>query len=150
MWSYSTDPSTSPKDEVRFLLGDTNQNDPLISDEEINYLIGKWSDPYICAAMGAEALSAKYASLIDRSVGSLSISYSQRSQQFADLAKRLRQQARSTAASSGGAGPQVFGIAWADKDEKDADTTLIPDTFDEGFMDNPGIDRTTRTSRTES
>ena len=37
-WSYSGDPSNSPLDRYRFLLGDTNPESPLMQDEEINFL----------------------------------------------------------------------------------------------------------------
>lgn len=38
-FSYSGDPSTSPLDECRFILGDTNADTPILQDEEIAYLI---------------------------------------------------------------------------------------------------------------
>jgi hypothetical protein len=136
VWTYGGDPSANTKDEVRFLLGDTVQADPQVSDEEIAYLLGKWPDPYTAAAQGAAALSATYSRLIDRTVGTLSISYSQKSQQFAQLAKDLRAQARSPEGAAGAA-PLTFGIAWAEKDEKDLDTSLVPDVFDQGMHDNP-------------
>ncbi|MCU0296702.1 MAG: hypothetical protein MUF33_00455 [Candidatus Nanopelagicales bacterium] len=136
-WTY-TDPSASPKDEVRFLMGDTDQDLPHMSDEEIAYLLGKY-DVETAAAQACEQLAAKYAGRIDRTVGSLTINYSQMTQQFADTAARLRKQSRSPeAVAAGGAGPLVFGIAHAEKDSKDADDSLVPDTFDEGFMDHPG------------
>ena len=38
-FSYSGDPMSSPLDECRFLLGDTNEASPILKDEEINYII---------------------------------------------------------------------------------------------------------------
>ena len=38
-WSYSGDPSSSETDECRFLVGDTDINEPVMQDEEIQYLI---------------------------------------------------------------------------------------------------------------
>lgn len=41
-WTYSKDPSTSPKDKYRFLLSDTDENDPIMQDEEILYIIATY------------------------------------------------------------------------------------------------------------
>ena len=34
-WTYSGDPATNARDSIRFLVGDTDTNDQLVSDEEI-------------------------------------------------------------------------------------------------------------------
>jgi hypothetical protein len=41
-WSYSGNPKESPIDEVRFLVGDTNEREPIMQDEEIQYLIDEY------------------------------------------------------------------------------------------------------------
>ena len=38
-WNYSGNPASSPVDECRFLIGDTNPNEPIMQDEEIQYII---------------------------------------------------------------------------------------------------------------
>lgn len=38
-FSYSGDPSTSPLMEARFLIGDTNPDEPIMQDEEVQFLI---------------------------------------------------------------------------------------------------------------
>lgn len=38
-FSYSGDPSSSKLDECRFLLGDTDENNPILQDEEVDYII---------------------------------------------------------------------------------------------------------------
>lgn len=38
-FNYSGDPASSTLDECRFLLGDTDENNPILQDEEINYII---------------------------------------------------------------------------------------------------------------
>lgn len=40
-FSYSGDPSGSTLDECRFLLSDTDKDNPILQDEEINYIIAK-------------------------------------------------------------------------------------------------------------
>ena len=38
-FSYSGDPSNIVLDEARFLIGDTDENEPIMQDEEIKYII---------------------------------------------------------------------------------------------------------------
>lgn len=38
-WTYSGNPTSSPIDECRFLLGDTRESEPIMQDEEIQYII---------------------------------------------------------------------------------------------------------------
>ena len=38
-WSYSGNPASGTRDELRFLLGDTNESEPMMQDEELDYLI---------------------------------------------------------------------------------------------------------------
>lgn len=38
-YSYSGNPSDTPLDECRFLLGDTDESNPILQDEEILYII---------------------------------------------------------------------------------------------------------------
>lgn len=38
-WTYSGNPANSQIDECRFLLGDTNASEPIMQDEEIQYII---------------------------------------------------------------------------------------------------------------
>lgn len=40
-FSYSGDPMHSQLDECRFLLGDTTEANPIMQDEEINYIIAQ-------------------------------------------------------------------------------------------------------------
>jgi len=41
-WSYSGNPVDSPTDDLRFTLGDTNVNEPVMQDEELQYLIATY------------------------------------------------------------------------------------------------------------
>lgn len=42
-WSYSGDPSKSTLDQYRFEIGDTLKDDPVLQDEEINYVLTKYA-----------------------------------------------------------------------------------------------------------
>lgn len=102
MWTYSGDPTASPKDEVRFLIGDTNSKDQELQDAEINYCIttvyGSLENAppqgnYLPAAYAADNLAAQYSRLADKTVGDLSITYSGRFTQFQAIAARLHARA---------------------------------------------------------
>lgn len=113
-WEYSGDPTTSAKDEVRFLLGDTDADNQLLSDEEIAFLVLQYPDQtglyanYRAAASGAYILSARYTKSMRKSVGSLSIDYGQLVTQFRDLGDSLMALANSPSGRKIG-GPQLGG-----------------------------------------
>lgn len=125
-WTYSGDPASSAKDEVRFLVGDTNTADQLVQDEEINYVLlahadaGSASINYRAAAEIAEAIAAKFARKADKAVGPLSIQAKQQHDHYVQLAGRLRKLAftgGSIAAFGtpvlGGGGQTYLGGKWA-------------------------------------
>lgn len=102
--TYSGDPLSSPTDEVRFLVGDTDPDSFYLSDKEINYclvLVYGFSPPAVYPAMGnylpaayaADAIIAKLKALVDESVGDLRVSYSHSQQQFQSVANRMRSRA---------------------------------------------------------
>lgn len=43
-WSYSGDPADSLLDASRFMLGDTIQSDPLMQDEEIQFILDTYGE----------------------------------------------------------------------------------------------------------
>lgn len=124
-WTYSGNPASSDRDEVRFLIGDTDSKDQLLSDDELDYILSVIPDPGAsyhnlkAASSACEAIAAKLSKVTDKSVGSLSISYSQRRQHYVDLAKDLAARATSSAASGspgvpvlGGGGQTYLGGDW--------------------------------------
>jgi hypothetical protein len=92
-WTYSGDPSASAKDAVRFTIGDTDDTDELISDEEVTYLISIHNGVGMASVGAARAIAAKYSRKADqsRAVGDLSLSqqYSQQSFNYHHLADHL-------------------------------------------------------------
>lgn len=89
-WTYSGNPAASTRDQTRFLLGDTDTNDQLVSDAEADYAIAATGSVFAAAARLAEHLSAKYARYPDEQTGQQSEKSSQRAEAFTALAKRLR------------------------------------------------------------
>jgi len=67
---YSGDPSTNNNDNVRFLIGDTF-DDELLNDAEIDYCLSRASDVVMsAAALACEAILMKYYSKPDVKMGS--------------------------------------------------------------------------------
>ena len=75
-WTYSGDPASSPRDEVRFLIGDTDASAPLLSDAEVDYALAQYPDPYGAAISCVRSLMAQAAKQAEstRKVGDLSLS----------------------------------------------------------------------------
>lgn len=127
-WTYSGDPSSSPLDEVRFLIGDTDAASPELQNEEITYqltIVNGTSPPpasgnFLPAAYAAESIAAKYSRRVDKSVGDLHISYGQLQKQFQAIANRLRSRATIAAVPF-----YVGGLDLAQKRANDADPNLV-------------------------
>jgi len=87
------DPTDSRKDAMRFLTGDVDPAQPLLHDEEIEYMISLWTDKsdYYVASYCAEAIAGKFARHIDVSVDSQSLGASALQDKFLSLAARLRE-----------------------------------------------------------
>ena len=88
-WTYSGDPSSSTRDAVRFLIGDTDTNDQLISNEEINYFVVEFNNARRSASEAARSIAAKFARLMNRSIGGLSADFSAKYRQYLELADNL-------------------------------------------------------------
>src|SRR6266508_3786304 len=60
-WSYSGNPASSPRNMVRFLIGDIEQGDQQINDAEIDAILAVEGRPHFAAATCARTLSINYA-----------------------------------------------------------------------------------------
>jgi hypothetical protein len=130
---YSGDPTQSPADSVRFLLGDTDNTDLLLSDGEIGFLLSEWSNVYDAAAAGADQLAAQFSREIDYSGDGISTTTSELQQQFIQLATQLRQLSKRKGRL---AAPYVGGISRADVEKALADGDTIQTMFATGMHDN--------------
>lgn len=136
-FTYSGDPTTSPRNAVRFLLNDTDSTSPLFTDEELTYLITEWGpDVYEICRAGAETLSSKFSRMADqttKSVGDISVtlSYRTKSKEYQDLAisflnRRMRKSP-----------PSPWANSDALKNSIDRTVTDYNTEFWVGQMDNP-------------
>ena len=94
-FTYSGDPSASALDQTRFLIGDTMEAGAMFQDAEIEYgLTQTGSVPLEAAVFLVRAGMARYSRAADKSVGDLSISYSQIAAGLKALLPVLEQQRR--------------------------------------------------------
>ncbi len=106
-----------------------------LSDESITAILAIESDPRMAAAICAESLAGKYAAAVDKKIGDLSISYSQRAKQWAEVAGKLRSSARSTLFT-----PWAGGLSEGDKAARRADTDLVQPSFTRRLFENEGAE----------
>jgi hypothetical protein len=90
-WTYSGDPQKSTKDAVRFLVGDTNSDEQLATDEEILFALSTGGDNmWVAASFIADALATKFATMADsEEIGPIKVQYTNRVQQYTLKAKAL-------------------------------------------------------------
>lgn len=95
-WTYSGDPSSSARDEVRFLIGDTDKARQLLSDAEIAWAVANFPSGgvgypnYRAAVHLINGLVSKYSSSTSKTVGSLSINKGQLVDQLRGRLEDLR------------------------------------------------------------
>ena len=130
-FSYSGDPSRTPRDAVRFYLGDTNSKRPLLDDREVDFAILQTPNQQLAAAVLAEHLMGKFAREADVSVGPVSKSFSAVSEAFKKKADQLRSEANKRV------GVSFPAITVSGKDKLEQDTNLTKPSFSVGFGDNP-------------
>jgi hypothetical protein len=134
MFSYSGDPSTSLLDEIRFYSQDIDETDPLVSDEEINYLIVNWekvsSSPLFLAAVVCDVIAAKFTREISFSADGISVGATELQNKFVALADSLRAQYQ---AQDIGGIPSAGGMLAGEE----YDSTIEPLVWAKGQHDNP-------------
>lgn len=139
-WTYSGDPSSTDRDEVRFLIQDTDTTDQQVSDEEIAYAVSNEPSNISAAIRICRVLSAKYARKPDKKVGDLSISWSQLSKRYSELAQELEDSDMVSMVPV----PYAGGISKSDKNSVELDTDRVDPSFTRGMHDNPSnIDEST-------
>lgn len=147
-FTYSGDPRTSNRDAVRYLIRDTDEADPQVSDEEIAYELSVAGDNAVRAAANcASSLAARYAQQVQtKTVGPLSISYAARAEDMRTMAADLR--SRADRGYGAGFAPYAGGISKSDKETNAADTDWDKGAFALGMHANPGGSATSILSAT--
>ena len=96
-WSYSEDvlnttTASGKLNTVRLLVGDTDETDQLIQDEEINFALTQSDNVYYAASWVANVIAAKFSRKVSTELdGQLRADYSDLSKQYHKLSGSLRQ-----------------------------------------------------------
>lgn len=134
-WTYSGDPTTSNKDAIRFLIGDTLPNDPQVYDGEISYAYTTRGTVYGAAAMCCRAMATQYSRRVDSVQSDLRTVYSSMAKAYAMRA--IEYDARAAIDGAGSAGLlYAGGISLVDKQTREDDTDRVKPQFNLGMTDN--------------
>lgn len=143
-FTYSGNPASSARDEVRFLCSDTSSQPWSVADAEIDYALTLYSanPPVIgqnfraAAECAANILGNLKGALADASVGDLHASYNNATLGFYEAAYcRLMQRANLQAVQ-----PYVGGASYSDKQAVDSDSDRVPVAHRIDGMRNPNSD----------
>lgn len=104
VWTYSGDPSSTDRDKVRFMIGDTDSQDPLLSDEEIMYLLDTKQSVQKAAQEACRAIIAKFAREVSYSLGPEKVEASDRLAHYKELLNELKAQSMEANAAPSWAG----------------------------------------------
>ena len=113
--TYTGAPATVQRDAVRFLARDTGPTTFVLTDAEVDFLIGSEANSYMAAAAACDAIVDR--AFTSKSIGELSLSTSKDS--YEALAKRLRLR---------GSSHQIFSVGGISKSDKlvyESDTDRI-------------------------
>lgn len=91
-WTYNGDPSRSDSDAVRFLIGDTIRERPLLDDREVEWIITQTENLNLRAALACEALWSRFLAISDYTVGSVSKKFSDVAAKFKERAEDFRRE----------------------------------------------------------
>lgn len=130
--TYSGDPSTSKKDEVRFLMGDTNTKRPLCGDKEILWQLTNTPNTRIAAADLLLSKAVQFATKGDVKVGDVSKQFSKVADGLKSCSDRLRGEALKRAR------PFFGGLTKSGKRALATDTDAVQPAFAIGITDDPG------------
>lgn len=135
VWSYGGRPGTATQssrtDAVRHLVGDVEQSDPQVQNEEIAFaLLQSGDDIYDAAAITARSIAARYGRLVDTVVDQTGVQayYSQRQKSYLDLAGELEKQSRKFGGSHLGI-PDAGGLSSSEMSAVESDSDRTPSMF---------------------
>lgn len=136
-WSYSGDPANSDTDAVRWLVGDTDTDEQLVENEEIDYALTQATTVPGAAAMTARAIAALFSRDVDINLSGGDYSESQRAQAYRALAQRLEAMAQDAPIKSGSSAPvpSVEGVRRSDMETVREDNDRVRPAFVRGMFD---------------
>jgi hypothetical protein len=137
-WSYNpADLATSKKDAVRYLVRDTNENDPLIEDEEITFTLSEeGQNIYRAAAQVCLTIAAELGRQLSLK-GKVALDAKEQHDNYMKLAAKYERKAAT------GAAPFAGGISVADKSTRERDADRTPAGFTRDLHSAAGNDSLT-------
>lgn len=131
-FTYSATSISTNLAKVRLQIGDTDSDDPLLTDEEINYVLSRYADvdraSYECAKILLAQPEAARA--VDRNGTGFSASRSQRFQHLKDIVAQWGAASRSQSTVT------LTGGSLSEKTSLESDTDYVPAAFERGLHDN--------------
>jgi hypothetical protein len=91
IWTYSGNPAENELDKYRFIIGDTDENDQLLLDAEIEFVLCENTDHNLRLYTLYQIIADKFARSIKRSLGPQSEDPTSRQQYYADKAAYYKQ-----------------------------------------------------------
>jgi len=133
-WTYAGTPGEATADElrdaVRFRIGDTDETDKQITDEEIAYLLDQSGDSVAVASIQAiVSLISKYSRQADVRMGKTAIRAGQRASAYRSLLAQMRMEQTILASVFAG------GLTKSGKDSMASDTDAVQPAFSVGQDD---------------
>ena len=89
-WTYSGDPSSSDLDKYRFLIGDTDANEPILQDGEITFVVNSYENHNERLYILYDAAADYFARQIERKVGPIEEKPTERLRYFRTKANYYR------------------------------------------------------------
>lgn len=129
--TYSGDPSTSAKDEIRFWLGDINMARPVWLDPEIEFISSKIPNTRMAASHLLEIKAQEFARKSDIRVGDVSKAYGKAADSMLKFANSLKEDALKNAR------PFFGGLSKSGKRNLHDDLDATQPQFYIGQTDNP-------------
>jgi hypothetical protein len=130
MWTYIPQQiATSSLYQVRRIIGDVLVGDQQLQDEEVSWIIGRYSTIYGAAAECCRSIAAQFARKVDTVQGELRIMYSAQTKRYMDMARDFE------ARGLRGVVPYSGGISVADKVNNAQDPDRVPPEFNKHQFD---------------
>lgn len=130
--TYDREIST-PKDEVRLLIGDRDTLNAQLSDEEITWFLSDEPNPLNAAINACDAIASSYGRQSDLTVGAVKMSNSQLQKSYEAIADRLRAKINAL-----GIPPFVGGQSRSEKWSRRENADLVQPVFRRGLDSGPG------------
>lgn len=137
MAGYGHNPQGNRADELRLLIGDTDNEDLVLDDGAIRYVLAKNPDNLTAAAIAAlDLIIAKLTPLVNESAGGVSIAFGDRRRAYIELRASFTERLALLDAM-----PYAGGISKSDRAAIAGDTDRVPLQFGADSFKNPGTCR---------